>query len=41
VSIVRYNELLALFYAICFAISLQNIWRKIHRRFLFNMMEKR
>ena len=41
VSIVRYNELLALFYAICFAIPLQNIWRKIHRRFLFNMMEKR
>lgn len=41
VSIVRYNELLVLFYAICFAISLQNIWRKIHASFPLNIMEKK
>jgi hypothetical protein len=41
VSIVRYNELLTLFYAICFAIALQNIWRKSRKSFLLKKMEKR
>ena len=40
VSIVRYNELLAILYAISFAIVLQNIWRKFYRSFLLKIMEK-